>query len=434
MNFSVSILATGSELLDGRVVDTNSNLVARALSDLGLKLKRILIVDDDLEELVSGLKELGRVSDIIITSGGLGPTSDDLTREMVAQFFGVGLTEFPEARKHLEQFYLERARKLDPANLKQALLPVGATMIPNKNGTAPGFIMSGCGQLSAPVTVCSLSGVPREFAPMFNDSVLPVIRQHSGDTSPIHRHTFKIFGLPESVVGKLVEGCGLSKEITVSYRAAFPEVHVTLKASQQTALDGPAALVRTALNNGTGAIYTEDATQSFIKHIQQLLLSRNATVACAESCTGGLVASYLTETPGSSSVFLGGVVAYENRIKQEILKVPRETLDQFGAVSAETVRVMAAQVRELMHTTYGIAVSGIAGPAGGSADKPVGTVWIAISGPNDRSFERKILHINDRRSVRIYASYVALDLLRRELEGLAVSDTYPISVAQPGQT
>lgn len=429
MSFSVSILATGSELLDGRVVDTNSNIVARALSDLGLKLKRVLVVDDDLGELVSGLRALSTVSDIIITSGGLGPTSDDLTRDMVAQFFGVGVAELPQARAHLEQFYRKRSRTLDSTNLKQALLPVGSTMIPNENGTAPGFTLTGCGAGPHPVTVCSLSGVPREFVSMFTNTVLPLIRSRSGDIEPIQRRTFKVFGVPESVVGKLVEGCNFPPQVTVSYRAAFPEVHVVLKAPAPYNLNGPGAQVRTALNKGT--IYTEDAAQSFIERVHQSLVSNNATVATAESCTGGLVASYLTETPGASSVFIGGVVSYDNRIKQQLLRVPQATLDTHGAVSAETVRVMAAQVRAMMDSTYGIAVSGVAGPDGGSADKPVGTVWLALAGPAGLAVERKILFINDRRSIRTYATYVALDLLRRHLEGLEISDTYPILAAKP---
>ncbi len=424
MSFSVSILATGSELLDGRVIDTNSNIVARALSDLGLKLKRVLVVDDDLSELVAGLESLSSVSNIIITSGGLGPTSDDLTREMVAQFFGVGVAEFPEAKAHLEQFYSRRSRVLDRSNLKQALLPIGSTMIANDNGTAPGFMLTGAGAGAHPVTVCSLSGVPREFAPMFNNSVLPIIRSQAGDVQPIQRHTFKLFGLPESVVGKLVEGCGLSEAITVSYRAAFPEVHVVLKAPYGISLEAPAATVRAVL--GKEAIYTETPSQSFVERIQQLLLAHGATVATAESCTGGLVASYLTETPGSSAVFAGGIVSYDNRIKEQLLKVSESTLKKHGAVSAETVQAMAKEVREVMNTTYGLAVSGVAGPDGGTPDKPVGTVWIGLAGPSGDSIQRSIFYVNDRRSIRIYSTYVALDLLRRKLEGLEISETYPI--------
>jgi len=424
MSFSVSILATGSELLDGRVVDTNSNIVARALSDLGLKLKRVLVVDDDLDELISGLKILSEVSDIIITSGGLGPTADDLTRDMVARFFGVGVVEFPEARAHLEQFYKKRLRQLDPANLKQALLPAGSSMIPNENGTAPGFITSGAASAGRHVTVCSLSGVPREFIPMFNDTVLPIIRAKANKTETIGRHTFKIFGMPESVVGKIVEGCHLDPKITVSYRAAFPEVHVVLKALSSTDLTAAATQVRQAI--GHDQIYTEDASESFFGRIQKLLLERSATVSTAESCTGGLVSSFLTETAGSSAVFTGGVVSYDNRIKAEVLKVPAKTLEDYGAVSAETVRSMAAHVREMIGTTYGLAISGVAGPGGGTAEKPVGTVWLAVSGPDGKAKEMKILYVNDRRSVRVYSAYVLLDLLRRELLGLGMPAGYPV--------
>jgi nicotinamide-nucleotide amidase len=264
---------------------------------------------------------------------------------------------------------------------------------------------------------------------MFNDSVLPVIRNHAGGVRPIQRHTFKVFGVPESVAGKLVEGCGLPEEITVSYRAVFPEVHVVLKAPQEVSLEEPAAKVRAVLNRGT--IYTESPSQSFVERVQQLLVARGATVATAESCTGGLVASYLTETPGSSAIFTGSVVSYDNRIKERILNVPGRTLDRHGAVSAETVHTMAREVREIMRTTYGIAVSGVAGPDGGTPDKPVGTVWIGLTGPDGRALERKILYVNDRRSIRVYATYVALDLLRREVEGLEISDTYPIIAAKP---
>lgn len=424
MNFSVSILATGSELLDGRVVDTNSSVVARALSDLGLKLKRILVVDDDLDELTSGLHALSLVSDVIITSGGLGPTSDDLTRDMVAQFFNVTLEEFPEARAHLEEFYRKRSRLLDSGNLKQALLPAGSTMIPNENGTAPGFMMEGQGAGSHRVTICSLSGVPREFIPMFQSTVLPMIQKISGATTPIDRHTLKVFGLPESVVGRLVAACNLPSDITISYRAAFPEVHVVLKASRGTNLELAANQVRSAL--GSDTIYTEDAAQTLAGRVQALLTQQGATVATAESCTGGLLSAYLTESPGASSVFLGGIISYDNRIKTQLLQVPEATLSDHGAVSAETVRCMAREARSTLGTTYALAISGVAGPGGGSDDKPVGTVWIGLAGPEGYSLERKIVHVNDRKSVRVYATCVALDILRRKLEDLKISDTYPI--------
>jgi nicotinamide-nucleotide amidase len=420
MSFPVSILATGSELLDGRVVDTNSNLVAQALSDLGLKLQRVLLVDDDRSELIAGLSELGAVSKLIITSGGLGPTTDDLTRDIVSEFFGVGLYEEPKARAHLEAFLKKRGRPLDASNSKQAYLPVGATMIPNELGTAPGFTMiRGDG-----LVVCSLSGVPREFKKMFTDSVLPIIIERAQDAQRLKKISFKTFGMPESYVGKVISACGLPSEVTVSYRAAMPEIHVGLKAIESFDLEPSAAKVRAAL--GAGLIYTEDAKQTFFEKLQELLLARRATIASAESCTGGLIAEYLTRTPGSSEVFLGSVVSYDNDVKENVLHVPRETIAQHGAVSAEVVRIMAREVRALMKTTYGVAVSGVAGPAGGTEEKPVGTFFVGIAGP-ERSFELRCFYGSERSIIRTYAGYVALDLVRRELQGQPIPAAYPIT-------
>jgi len=423
MTFSVSILATGSELLDGRVVDTNSNFVARELADIGLKLKRVLLVDDDMDELLAGLRELSLVSQFIITSGGLGPTSDDLTRDFIARFFNTAISEYPEARKHLEEFYQKRGRTLDATNIKQAFLPTGSTMIPNEIGTAPGFTMRGVGAGSHPITVCSLSGVPREFTKMFKESVFPLIREQAGAVTPLRRHSFKTFGVFESVAGALVQGCALPPSVTVSYRAAFPEVHVTLKAPEGVDLVEPAARVRKVLHSGV--VYTEDANQSFVQRVQEILEHRKVTVATAESCTGGMIASHLTETAGSSAVFYGAVVSYDNSIKERVLHVPPETLAAHGAVSAETVREMARHVREMMGTTYGVAISGVAGPGGGSAEKPVGTFYVGICGPT-RAFEGRYFYANERRMVRQYATYVALDLLRREVEGLEIPESYPV--------
>jgi nicotinamide-nucleotide amidase len=420
MTFSVSILATGSELLDGRVVDTNSNFVARELSELGLKLKRVLLVDDDMPELLSGLHQLSAVSDIVITSGGLGPTDDDLTRDMFARFFGVGVAEHPDARKHLEEFYGKRGRKVDATNLKQALLPIGSTMIPNAIGTAPGFMMT----TKEGVTVCSLSGVPREFKSMYAASVAPLVRERSVGLPKLKRVTFKTFGLPESLVGKIVSGLKLPPEIVVSYRAAFPEVHVVLKAPESfVALGDNAERVRAAIESGF--IFSQDREQLFVERVQSLLIEHGATVATAESCTGGMLGEFLTRTPGSSAVYRGGVVAYHNDIKERALGVTREVLDTYGAVSAQTVEAMATAVRNLYGATFGLAVSGVAGPDGGSEEKPVGTFYVGFASP-DGVTSLPCLYPSERGNVRTYAAYVALDCVRRTLEGSPLPDTLPV--------
>jgi len=421
MTFSVSILATGSELLDGRVVDTNSNFVARELSELGLKVRRILTVDDDIDELVSGLQQLSLISDIVITSGGLGPTSDDLTRDAVAAFAGVGLAEYEGALSHVEQFFAKRGRALDSTNRRQAVLPVGSIMINNERGSAPGFTTP------APdgTIVCSLSGVPREFQQMFRDTVLPLIKQQSGSSPVLHRATFKLLGVPESSLAKAVEALALPEDVVVSYRAAFPEVHLVLK-SARADLASFADQARTAL--GAGNAYTEDPEIPFVGALQSALELKQLTIATAESCTGGMAAELLTRTPGSSRIFRGSVVAYHNDVKEQQLGVSASTLAQHGAVSAETVREMAKGVRELLKSDIGVAISGVAGPDGGSDAKPVGTFFVGVSSPHG-SFEQRCLYSNERQNVRVYASYVALDLVRRHVLGLPLPAGYPIWLA-----
>ncbi len=419
MSFSVSILATGSELLDGRVVDTNSNYVAQTLSELGLKLRRVLVVDDDESELITGLRQLMDVSDVIITSGGLGPTSDDLTRDIVSKSFGVGLYEEAAGRGHLEEFYAKRGRVMDESNLKQALLPVGSTMIRNELGTAPGFYISNAG---GPI-VCSLSGVPREFKKMFVDTVLPLIKARATGVTEMYRVNFKTFGVPESVVGKIVQSRDIPPEVIVSYRAAFPEVHVVLKHPSGFPIEDVATRVRDGL--GSDVIFSEDGKASFSSVVQELLVKHGATVATAESCTGGLIGATITSLPGSSAVYAGSIVSYSNAVKERTLGVPSETLASHGAVSAEVVTIMARRVRELMGTTYGVAVSGVAGPDGGTSEKPVGTFFVAVSGPRV-DWSLRCLYPGERQVVRNYATYVSLDLLRRQLLGLQSPEGYPI--------
>jgi nicotinamide-nucleotide amidase len=419
MTLSVSILATGSELLDGRVVDTNSNFVAKELAERGLRLKRVLVVDDDMDELLAGLKELSEISTHIITSGGLGPTGDDLTRDVVAAFCGVTLAEFPEARKHLEDFYSQRNRVLDASNIKQALLPTSSIMIPNPVGTAPGFIARGPGG----VTICSLSGVPSEFKRMFADTVEPLLERSGAIQQKVERRTMKLFGYPESRVGMLVQGCGLDSEIAVSYRAAFPEVHVVLKSGVEGVdLDAAVKLVECAVNADT--IFSRSLDERFEQCVQQVLRLNGESIAVAESCTGGLLGELLTRTAGASSVFQGGIIAYSNEIKRDLLGVPSSVLDTYGAVSQECVESMASAVRERCKATYGLAISGVAGPEGGTPEKPVGTFYVACASLK-RTVAVRCLYISERQRIRTYAAYVALDLVRRMAQGMHIPTTYP---------
>jgi nicotinamide-nucleotide amidase len=250
-----------------------------------------------------------------------------------------------------------------------------------------------------------------------------MIIAQSGNLERQKRVTLRTFGLPESIVGRLIEGAKLPSSITVSYRAAFPEVHVVLKSANQVDLELAATAARSALSAHT--IYSENPQQGFAESVNLVLAERGLTVATAESCTGGLIANLLTDPPGASKVLVGGVVAYDNSIKQDLLNVPQQVLAQHGAVSAETVKIMASQVKTLMGTSYGISISGVAGPSGGSEQKPVGTFFIGLCGPTG-SFELEALYVNDRRSIRTYAAHVALDLLRRDALRLPIPRRYPL--------
>jgi len=294
-------------------------------------------------------------------------------------------------------------------------------MIPNQLGTAPGFMMTN----QRGVTVCSLSGVPREFKSMFMASVAPLIRERRSNLPKIRKTTLKTFGYPESLVGKIVSSLNIPPEIIVSYRAAFPEVHVVLKAHEgNMALAEISEKVRTAL--GEEMIFSQDPEQGFIERVHELLSAQGATVATAESCTGGMLGEFLTRTPGSSEVYRGGIVAYHNEIKEQALHVSGEVLRVHGAVSVQTVESMAQSIRDQFGATYGVSVSGIAGPDGGSEDKPVGTFFVGFATPTTVT-SLKCLYVSERHNIRTYASYVALDCLRRTLHGIPLPPTLPIT-------
>jgi nicotinamide-nucleotide amidase len=420
MTFRVSVLATGSEILDGRVVDTNSNYIAKEIASLGLTLTRITTVTDDKQELLEALAQLSAVSDCIITSGGLGPTTDDLTRDVVATFCKVPLKEHPKARSNIEDFFARRGRVIDEQNYVQALIPSGATVIYNEHGTAPGFIAT----TKSGVSICALSGVPRELTTMFQSAVLPLIKKQSVDAKPIRTCVLKTFGLPESLVGSRVKSVNPQQNVSISYRAAFREVHVTLKAPEEVNVTDTLQAIRSAI--GPDFIYSTDNSETLPLVASQLLQAHGATVATAESCTGGLLSGYLTENSGASNIFEGGIVSYSNSAKKKLLSVSQDTLTTCGAVSAETVQSMSESVRSTMGATYGIAISGVAGPSGGTKEKPVGTVFIALAGP-DETIVRKCFYPNSRDIIRRYVSFVALDILRRVILKLPIPTTYPVA-------
>lgn len=404
--FRVEVLAIGDELLDGRVADTNTLRLAVALADLGLKISQRTTVTDDIEDIVREARAVAaRGTELCVVSGGLGPTRDDVTSEAFAQLAGTGMVRDEAQVKRIEERLARRGRPMTENQRKQADRPKGAEVILNPNGTAPGFALrhAGCVFVSTP-------GVPNEFDAMIANDVVAPLRARA---APIEKRSLHCFGVTEGEVdARLMPLAELCPAVRVGFRAHMPEIHVSLSAAahERAALEKALAFTREQLG---AAVFTEDR-EPFAKVVLEALERRGATLAVAESCTGGLIGDLLTDIPGSSAVYLGGFIAYGNDLKEAALGVPKALMVDGGAVSEPVVLAMADGAAKATGATYAIAVSGIAGPGGGSEDKPVGTTCMALVGPDIRE-SRTLRWPFDRRRNKMVSAYAALDLLRRTL-------------------
>ncbi len=411
------ILATGDELRSGSLIDSNSAYISQKLEESGLEVTRHSCVGDDLVNLKNIIKEIGGRADIAIITGGLGPTTDDLSAEAAALAAGDKLVIFEDALKTIESFFSRAGREMPASNKKQALLPKSAEVILNPVGTAPGFILK-----IGKCVFFFLPGVPFEMKKMLCDQVLVRIHKLLGnDRQYCLDKTISTFGLPESTVGEKV--ALVEKKfpgIKLGLRANFPEIQVKLYAkgaSENGLMDllNPAAKwVKEQLGKH---IFSMDG-YSLEVVIGQLLREQKASLGIAESCTGGLIANRITNVAGSSDYFMFSGVTYSNNAKIKVLGVLPATIEKFGAVAKETVKEMAKGVKDICNATYGLATTGIAGPSGGSPEKPVGTIWVGLAGPQkiitrqfNFSFGKRLMN------KKIFAS-AALDLLRRELQGV----------------
>lgn len=410
------ILSTGDELTTGRTVDTNSNFLADKLVSAGLDVVAVLTVGDYPERIEWAWQQAMEVAEVVVSTGGLGPTADDLTTETVGRVTGRPLRLDEAVAQRIRQMFEAMGRTMPENNLQQAMFPEGATVLPNPMGTAPGYRMEIEHRLGRRFLVV-MPGVPREMKPMMEDHVLPWIAAQRGSSEVFRSRTFQTFGISESALDELVAGIIDEDEGRVAFRAAFPQisvrvtVHGSPAAAEQRILEA-AARMRERLGD---YCYGEEDT-SMEAEVGRILRERSATLAVAESCTGGLIGNRLTNVPGSSSYFRGGVVAYSNDIKRSELGVRAETLEAHGAVSTETAAEMARGVRERFGATFGLATTGIAGPDGGTADKPVGTVCIGLASATQTYTYRYQLWGN-RDWVKILTSQVALDWVRRAARG-----------------
>lgn len=407
----VELLATGDELLTGQIVDTNSAWLMDRLWDLGVMARRKTLVSDDRDDLLAAVRETTGRSDLVVMSGGLGPTEDDLTAEVVAAAMGVPLELDLPSLEAIRERFRRFGREMTPNNAKQARFPRGATVIANRFGTAPGFsVRLGRGELVA------LPGVPVEYRGLSDEWLLPAVSARVGSV-PAFR-LVKLLAVPESHADQAMRPVmddPENRDVRFGYRAHWPEIHV------KWAVPGPDAEARadrilTRVRAIFGPSVFAEGKDELAPLVVAGLTRRGERVALAESCTGGMVAEMLTGVPGSSNVFELGVVAYGNEAKTGIVGVPAELLASHGAVSEPVACALADGIRRLGRATWGIGITGIAGPTGGTEEKPVGTVWMALSGPGATRTLHRVFR-GDRDGVRRTAAYEALDLLRRAMEG-----------------
>ncbi len=410
------ILATGDEIRSGALIDSNSAYIAERLEEIGIPVTRHSCVGDDFETLVSILKEISTRVDICVATGGLGPTADDLSSEAAASAAGETLVVDAKALSDIETFFRLRKREMAASNRKQAMLPRTAETMYNPIGTAPGF--------SLKIGTCLfffLPGVPHEMKRMLSHAVLPRISKMPG---ALKEHclvrNISTFGLTESATGeKVAELVNDFPDVKIGLRAKFPEIHVKLYLNGQ---DLPTMQTRLALATewifkrlGRHVLSLKGASMQTV--VGDLLRERAATLAVAESCTGGRIANWLTDVPGSSDYFLFSGVSYSNLAKTKILGVAPDLLKKYGAVHEETAKAMSEGARLVSGATYAISTTGIAGPTGGSDDKPVGTVCIGLATPEKSEGKRFYFPFGQRSMNKSIFGIAALNMLRKELLG-----------------
>lgn len=403
-----AIIAIGSELLNGDGLDTNSQWLSRRLERLGFQLSFHLSCLDDEADIVAALAFAHERVDVIVTTGGLGPTNDDLTRQAVATFLGVELAEDAGSVTHIEALFASFSRTMPESNRRQALIPVGAEVLQNDVGTAPGFRAERDG-----TAIYVIPGPPREVLWMWDHRLFERLRDASGVIRA--ERTFRAAGIGESKLAELL--APLEADPALEVRYAAEEQLGTIRVTILTEGQDRAQEAWLEANRLAGPFVAAQGNDLLAEAVAALLHARGLTVATAESCTGGRVAASLVEIPGTSAIFGESYVTYSNEAKQRLLGVPAEVLEAHGAVSVETAHAMAKGVRRAAGADLGVGITGIAGPGGGSAEKPVGLVHIAVAGPGDddlRHFARQ--YPGDRHLVQVRAAAGALNLLRQALE------------------
>lgn len=408
---SAEIIAIGSELLTPTKTDTNSLWLTEKLNDIGIDVKLKTIVGDDGARLEETVRDAMRRSDIVITTGGLGPTEDDITRQFTAKALDRELVYHDHIEQHLRERFRAWGREMPEINKRQAYVIDGAEILPNPNGSAAGMFAEIGGKM-----LVVLPGPPRENRPMFLDHIFPKLKAGAGDVY-VRRRILRVSGKGESAVDEIAAPIYTAYpdvETSILFNKSEVEIHIAARsddpAAAQTTADKLADELAAALGNAVFSTSGESMEEVIGKRLKEL----GETVSVAESCTGGLIGQRFTSVPGSSEYFVEGAVTYSNAAKMRTLGVTAEILDTYGAVSSECAEAMAAGMRAYATTDHAISVTGIAGPDGGSDEKPVGTVFLGYAGPHGVK-SLKIVLPGDRYLIRWRSSQAALDFLRRQL-------------------
>jgi nicotinamide-nucleotide amidase len=407
------IVSVGTELLLGDIVDTNASHLSRALSDIGVSLYRRSTIGDNHERLLTALRQALADSDVVLTIGGLGPTDDDITRNTLAEAMGDTLRHDEEIARRLKALFRIRKMPLLASNLKQAMVPTRGRAIDNPNGTAPGLLFEMDGKVGI-----ALPGPPNEFIPMVENHVIPYLREKTGGAA-IRSRVLRICGMGESLVEDKVKDLMAGSNPTVAPYAKLGEVHirVTARAESAESARSMAAEMAERVAQRLGSVVYGFDDETLEAAVVRLLRETGKTVSTAESCTGGMLASRLTEVPGSSDVFPGGAVTYSNAAKTDLISVPDELIARHGAVSREVAASMALGARKRFDSAFGIGITGIAGPGGAAPGKPVGLVYISIDDSTGVQVEEAHF-TGSRHVIRYRSTQTALVMLRNRLMNL----------------
>ncbi|MFN5871702.1 MAG: competence/damage-inducible protein A [Aphanizomenon sp.] len=412
---TAEIICVGTEMLLGDILNSNAQYLAQQLAQLGIPHYYQTVVGDNPERLKEVIEIAASRVQILIFTGGLGPTPDDLTCETIADFFGVPLKERADIIEDIAEKFAQRGRVMSANNRKQALIPQGAEILPNPTGTAPGIIW----QPRPGLTIFTFPGVPSEMYQMWTQTAVPFLKSQGWGKEIICSRSLRFWGIGESALAEKVAPYFNLTNPTVAPYAGKGEVRlrISAKATDSTTAEALITPIEKQLIEIAGLDYYGANDDTLASVVGNLLRSSGETLSIAESCTGGGLGQMLTEIPGSSDYFWGGVIAYDNSVKIGLLGVNPEDLEKFGAVSATVAEQMAAGVKNRLSTTWGLSITGIAGPTGGTETKPVGLVYIGLAGPGDEvtSFEHHLGTIRGRSLIRYVGANSALDNLRRRL-------------------